>query len=169
MKENSRRITYKKDVGSIGPLRHEPKFRPRPRILSIQPREDSRHRRIESQGGHGPEVEGVYVISVAARLLSMHPQTLRKYERLGLVQPTRTVGMLRLYSDEDLEKLRLIRYLETTLRLNLAGVEFILTLLERLLEMHERINHQSRMQTMHMLMEREMKRFLSQLNLPFKI
>ena len=167
MSASDRRITYKKDVGAVGPLRHGSRLRPRPRILSIQPQEDSQRGRIESQ--RGPGVEGVYVISVAARLLSMHPQTLRKYERLGLVQPTRTVGMLRLYSDEDLEKLRLIRYLETTLRLNLAGVEFILTLLERLLEMHQRINHQSRLQTMHMLMEREMKRFLSQLNLPFQV
>ena len=46
--------------------------------------------------------DGLYVISVAARLLEMHPQTLRKYERAGLVRPSRTVGMLRLYSEEDL-------------------------------------------------------------------
>ena len=169
MKANNRRITYRKDVETIGQFRPGSKFLTRPKILTIQPRLDSQHGHNESERGQYPEVEGVYVISVAARLLSMHPQTLRKYERLGLVQPTRTVGMLRLYSDEDLEKLRLIRYLETNLRLNLAGVEFILTLLERLLEMHERINHQSRLQTMHMLMEREMKRFLSQLNLPFQI
>jgi len=169
MSASDRRTTYKRDVGTVGPLRHGSRFKARPKILAIQPQEDSQRGRLESQGSHDPGVEGVYVISVAARLLSMHPQTLRKYERLGLVQPTRTVGMLRLYSDEDLEKLRLIRYLETNLRLNLAGVEFILTLLERLLEMHERINHQSRLQTMHMLMEREMKRFLSQLNLPFQV
>ena len=54
------------------------------------------------------EGEGIYVISVAARLLKMHPQTLRKYERAGLVRPSRTVGMLRLYSEEDIVRLRLI-------------------------------------------------------------
>ena len=48
--------------------------------------------------------DGLYVISVAARMLEMHPQTLRKYERAGLVQPSRTVGMLRLYSEEDIIK-----------------------------------------------------------------
>ena len=169
MKPNDRRITYRKDIEALSRLQSGSKFRSRPSNPSIQREVNSQHGHVESKRGQYREVEGVYVISVAARLLSMHPQTLRKYERLGLVQPTRTVGMLRLYSDEDLEKLRLIRYLETNLRLNLAGVEFILTLLERLLEMHERINHQSRLQTMHMLMEREMKRFLSQLNLPFHI
>ena len=57
------------------------------------------------------EVQGVYIISVAARILDMHPQTLRKYERLGLINPGRTIGMLRLYSTEDIRKVRLIRYL----------------------------------------------------------
>ena len=56
-------------------------------------------------------MEGVYIISVAARILDMHPQTLRKYERLGLVNPGRTLEMLRLYSPEDIRKLRLIRHL----------------------------------------------------------
>ena len=52
---------------------------------------------------HDPHyVSGVYVISVAARMLGMHPQTLRKYERLGFIMPSRTVGMLRLYSEEDI-------------------------------------------------------------------
>ena len=55
------------------------------------------------------EVEGVYIISVAARILDMHPQTLRKYERLGLINPARTVGMLRLYSQGDIRKILLIR------------------------------------------------------------
>ncbi|MCE2499323.1 MAG: MerR family transcriptional regulator [Dehalococcoidia bacterium] len=78
------------------------------------------------------EVEGVYIISVAARLLEMHPQTLRKYERLGLIQPVRTVGMLRLYSQEDLRKVMLIRHLMDNLGLNLAGVEFALKLVNNL-------------------------------------
>ena len=78
------------------------------------------------------EMEGVYIISVAARLLEMHPQTLRKYERLGLIQPVRTVGMLRLYSQEDLRKVMLIRHLMDNLGLNLAGVEFALKLVNNL-------------------------------------
>ena len=78
------------------------------------------------------EREGVYIISVAARLLEMHPQTLRKYERLGLIQPVRTVGMLRLYSQDDLRKVMLIRHLMDNLGLNLAGVEFALNLVNNL-------------------------------------
>ena len=78
------------------------------------------------------ELEGVYIISVAARLLEMHPQTLRKYERLGLIQPVRTVGMLRLYSQDDLRKVMLIRHLMDNLGLNLAGVEFTLKLVNNL-------------------------------------
>lgn len=80
----------------------------------------------------GMELEGVYIISVAARLLEMHPQTLRKYERLGLIQPERTVGMLRLYSRQDLRKVMLIRHLMDNLGLNLAGVEFALKLVNNL-------------------------------------
>ena len=75
---------------------------------------------------------GVYIISVAARLLAMHPQTLRKYERLGLVRPSRTEGMLRLYSEEDLARLRMIRFLVEEQRMNLAGVEMALRMVSRL-------------------------------------
>lgn len=75
---------------------------------------------------------GVYIISVAARLLAMHPQTLRKYERLGLVRPSRTEGMLRLYSEEDLARLRMIRFLVEEQRMNLAGVEMALRLVNQL-------------------------------------
>ncbi len=78
------------------------------------------------------EPAGVYIISVAARLLEMHPQTLRKYERLGLISPGRTVGMLRLYSEDDLRKVMLIRHLMENLGLNLAGVEFALKLVNNL-------------------------------------
>ena len=85
-----------------------------------------------ADGEAGPAVEGVYIISVAARLLEMHPQTLRKYERLGLIRPVRTVGMLRLYSQDDLRKVMLIRHLMDNLGLNLAGVEFALRLVNNL-------------------------------------
>lgn len=71
-------------------------------------------------------------ISVAARMLSMHPQTLRKYERLGLVQPARTIGSMRLYSDEAIERLRLIKVLVEDAGVNLAGVQRLLAVAEAL-------------------------------------
>src|SRR5919112_354261 len=72
--------------------------------------------------------EPVFIISVAARLLEMHPQTLRKYEREGLIAPSRTTGNLRLYSDDDLERLRQVKYLVGERGLNLAGVQLVLEL-----------------------------------------
>jgi MerR family transcriptional regulator/heat shock protein HspR len=79
--------------------------------------------------------EGVYVISVAARILDMHPQTLRKYERVGLVLPSRTMGMSRLYSDEDIARLQLIKHLVENLGLNLAGVQVTMQLFNRMIKM----------------------------------
>ena len=64
----------------------------------------------------------IYFISMAARELGMHPQTLRKYERLGLVRPTRTIGSMRLYSADEIQRLRAIKRLVDELRINLAGV-----------------------------------------------
>ena len=71
-----------------------------------------------------------YMISVAAELVGMHPQTLRIYEAKGLVTPQRTAGNTRLYSEADLERLRLINQLTTELGLNLAGVEHVIRLEE---------------------------------------
>jgi MerR family transcriptional regulator, heat shock protein HspR len=73
-----------------------------------------------------------YMISVAADLVGMHPQTLRMYEAKGLVRPGRTPGGTRLYSDADVERLRLIQRLTTELGLNLAGVEHVLRLQDEL-------------------------------------
>ena len=73
-----------------------------------------------------------YMISVAADLVGMHPQTLRMYEAKGLVRPGRTPGGTRLYSDADVERLRLIHRLTTELGLNLAGVEHVLRLQDEL-------------------------------------
>jgi len=73
-----------------------------------------------------------YMISVAAELVGMHPQTLRLYEAKGLVQPGRTPGGTRLYSDADVDRLRLIHRLTTELGLNLAGVEHVLRLQDEL-------------------------------------
>ena len=75
-----------------------------------------------------------YMISVAADLVGMHPQTLRMYEAKGLVRPGRTPGGTRLYSDADVERLRLIQRLTTELGLNLAGVEHVLRLQDELIE-----------------------------------
>src|SRR5438552_17119556 len=77
-----------------------------------------------------PMEQNFYFISVAARMLGMHPQTLRKYERLGLVQPTRTIGSMRLYSREELERLRIIKRLVDDGGINLAGVQRLLSIAE---------------------------------------
>ena len=82
--------------------------------------------------------EPLFVISVAARLLEMHPQTLRKYEREGLIAPSRTSGNLRLYSDRDIERLRQVKYLVEERGLNLAGVQLALELTRRLRELRAR-------------------------------
>jgi MerR family transcriptional regulator, heat shock protein HspR len=80
-------------------------------------------------------VEHIYFISMAARLLDMHPQTLRKYERLGLVRPTRTVGSMRVYSPEELERLKLIKRLVEEEGVNLAGVQRLLDIAEAVLRL----------------------------------
>ena len=72
--------------------------------------------------------DDLYLISMAARLLDMHPQTLRKYERLGLVRPSRTVGSMRLYSHDELDRLRLIKHLVDEAGINLAGVQRLLSI-----------------------------------------
>ena len=74
------------------------------------------------------ESEPLYVISVASRLLSLHPQTLRKYEREGFVAPSRTTGNLRLYSSEDIDRLRQVKTLVEERGINLAGVQLALQL-----------------------------------------
>jgi MerR family transcriptional regulator, heat shock protein HspR len=78
----------------------------------------------------GLDEQDLFFISMAARMLGMHPQTLRKYERLGLVQPTRTIGSMRLYSREELERLKLIKRLVDDGGINLAGVQRLLSIAE---------------------------------------
>jgi MerR family transcriptional regulator/heat shock protein HspR len=87
---------------------------------------------------------GRYMISVAAELVGMHPQTLRIYEQRGLVRPKRTAGNTRLYSESDLERLRLIQRLTTELGLNLAGVEHVLRLEDQLRRMQARFDRLER-------------------------
>ena len=99
-----------------------------------------------------------YMISVAADLVGMHPQTLRIYEQKGLVRPQRTAGNTRLYSEADLERLRLIQKLTTQLGLNLAGVEAVLELEEQLQRMQARMER----------LEREMREAISQVHKQYR-
>lgn len=103
----------------------------------------------------------LYMISVAAELVGMHPQTLRMYEAKGLVRPGRTPGGTRLYSEADLERLRLIQRLTTELGLNLAGVEHVLRLQDELRRLHARMERGERelrdeIQTVHRSYRREL-------------
>jgi MerR family transcriptional regulator/heat shock protein HspR len=100
-----------------------------------------------------------YMISVAAELVGMHPQTLRIYEAKGLVRPKRTPGNTRLYSEADLERLRLIQRLTGQLGLNLAGVETVLRLEDELKRMQRRIERmESEMSERVRSVERQYKR-----------
>ena len=113
------------------------------------------------------EVQGVYIISVAARILDMHPQTLRKYERLGLINPGRTIGMLRLYSIEDIKKVRLIRYLSDELGLNLAGVEFALAAFDNMSAVKQRMaGRLEGIPAAQQVIHEEMDLLFNSLNLP---
>ncbi|MGZ4339198.1 MAG: heat shock protein transcriptional repressor HspR [Gaiellaceae bacterium] len=99
-----------------------------------------------------------YMISVAAELVGMHPQTLRIYEQKGLVRPQRTAGNTRLYSDADVERLRLIQRLTTELGLNLAGVERVLYMEDELQRMRRRLER----------MEEEMRRALEEVHRQYR-
>ena len=87
---------------------------------------------------------GRYMISIAAELAGLHPQTLRMYEARGLVNPQRTAGNTRLYSEDDLDRLRLIQQLTTELGLNLAGVEHVLRLQDELNKARARMDRLER-------------------------
>jgi MerR family transcriptional regulator/heat shock protein HspR len=103
----------------------------------------------------------IYMISVAAELVGMHPQTLRMYETKGLVRPQRTPGGTRLYSEADVERLRIIQRLTSELGLNLAGVELVLRLEDELRKAHaqiERLQQQLRkeVQSVHKQYRRDL-------------
>jgi len=97
--------------------------------------------------------QGVYMISVAAELAGMHPQTLRIYETRGLITPKRSPGKTRLYSQEDVERLRRIQELTSELGMNLAGVEKVFELEEELEKMRSRM---ARLQQRAAELEKEM-------------
>ncbi len=87
------------------------------------------------------QAQGIYMISVVAETLDMHPQTLRKYERAGFVDPLR-MGSLRTYSDRDIARLRLIKHFVEDLGLNLAGVELALRMATKLLSLRAQLTSQ---------------------------
>ncbi len=89
----------------------------------------------------GERERGVYMISVAAELAGMHPQTLRIYESRGLIQPKRSPKNTRLYSDEDVQRLRRIQQLTSELGMNLAGVERVFELEQEVARMRRRLNN----------------------------
>jgi MerR family transcriptional regulator, heat shock protein HspR len=99
-----------------------------------------------------------YMISVAADMVGMHPQTLRIYEQKGLVRPQRTAGNTRLYSDADVERLRLIQQLTTEVGLNLAGAERVLRLEDELERMRRRLERA----------EQEMRRALDEVHRTYR-
>ena len=99
-----------------------------------------------------------YMISVAADLVGMHPQTLRIYEAKGLIRPKRTSGNTRLYSEADVERLRLIQQFTTELGLNLAGVEQVLHMQDEIARMQRRLER----------FEREMRNAIKEVERQYK-
>ncbi len=99
-----------------------------------------------------------YMISVAADLVGMHPQTLRIYENRGLIRPKRTAGNTRLYSEADVERLQLIQHLTSELGLNLAGVEHVLRLEDELRRARRRLDR----------MEREMRAAINEVHRTYR-
>ena len=99
-----------------------------------------------------------YMISVAADLVGMHPQTLRIYESKGLIRPKRTRGNTRLYSEADVERLRAIQQLTSELGLNLAGVEQVLHMQDEIARMHRRLEK----------LEREMRDAIKEVEKQYK-
>src|SRR4029077_3353719 len=121
-------------------------------------RPDGLPRAAQAEAGRVMDARPRYMISVAAELVGMHPQTLRIYEQKGLVRPQRTAGNTRLYSDADVERLRLIQRLTGELGLNLAGVERVLHLEDELQRMRRRLDR----------MESEMRRALDEVHRAYR-
>lgn len=88
--------------------------------------------------------EPVYMISIAARLCELHPQTLRMYERMGLVRPRRVSGKNRMYSEADIDRVRQIQRLRQDMGVNLPGIEVILDLLEKMSHMQQMMDEMDR-------------------------
>jgi MerR family transcriptional regulator/heat shock protein HspR len=97
--------------------------------------------------------DALYVISVAARLVELHPTTLRKYERVGFLEPSRTPGRTRLYSHDDIRRLRQIKHLVEEREMNLAGVQMALDLTELLSEISEAVDQAQDMVSLRRLVQ----------------
>ena len=126
-------------------------------LVTHYPRKDVRHvaDRDETQDMRETD-EPLYLISVAARLCEVHPQTLRLYERMGLIRPHRVGRKNRMYSDADIRRLRQIQRLTQDMGVNLAGVEVILNLLQQMDEMRRQMEDE--MNRMRDQMEDEIRR-----------
>ena len=103
------------------------------------------------------EREPLYFISIAARLVGMHVQTLRKYERMGLIEPPRSGGNVRLYSPEDIRRLKQIKYLVGELGINLAGIDRILELTEVVLRLERSVRRERDAERLSELTIKEIK------------
>jgi MerR family transcriptional regulator/heat shock protein HspR len=112
-----------------------------------------------------PEHQGVFMISVAAQLAGMHPQTLRIYEERGLIKPARSPKQTRLYSQRDVERLKRIQELTTVFGMNLAGVERVLALEETMQAMQARLE---RLSARAEQMEREMLRRIDEVHRSYR-
>jgi MerR family transcriptional regulator, heat shock protein HspR len=112
-----------------------------------------------------PEDQGVFMISVAAQLAGMHPQTLRIYEERGLIKPARSAKRTRLYSQRDVERLKRIQELTTEFGLNLAGVDRVLALEELMQSMQERLE---RLSAQAEQMEREMLKRIDEVHRSYR-
>lgn len=113
-----------------------------------------------------PHDEPLYVISVAARMVELHPQRLRYYDRIGLLRPSRTSGRIRLYSQRDIETLRKIARLTEDLGVNLAGVEVILNMTRHISELQRQLEEQQRQAAQEMEALRQRIRELEQREVP---
>ena len=99
----------------------------------------ARNRRESSDDGIGDDQQPIYVISIAARLVGMHQQTLRYYERAGLVEPKRTGGNIRMYSNSDIERIRLIQRWIDDFGVNLAGAEIMMRMSAQIRALQEEL------------------------------
>ncbi len=99
----------------------------------------ARNRSREPMDGNVEDDEPMYVISIAARLVGMHQQTLRYYERAGLIEPKRTGGNIRMYSNTDIQRIRQAQRLVDELGVNLAGVDIIIRMSEQIRALQEEL------------------------------
>ena len=102
-----------------------------------------------------------YVISIAARMIGIEAHTLRYYERLGLVQPERSSGNIRLYSEEDIDRLRYIKALMSDCGVNLAGVEVVLKLMQRMKDMQRQLEEMEK--KVKMISETEIENIMEEI------